>query len=112
MGGGGGYSDMYCFKMRRLWLHVFFICFPLRTVSGFYFLSDYGLVVICNSENEDRANIVAALDQYRVTAPPRPSPEDMSSYLKHQFQAPPSQYGYIGSSKITWTTAGSLDPEK
>ena len=81
-------------------------------MSGFYYLSDYGLVVICSSENEDRANIVAALDQYRVAAPPCPSPEDLSSYLQHKFQAPPSQYGYIGSSKITWTTAGSLDPEK
>ncbi|PFX19442.1 E3 ubiquitin-protein ligase RNF213 [Stylophora pistillata] len=71
----------------------------------------YGLVVICSSENEDRANVIAALDQYRVAAPPCPSPEDLRGYLKHQFKAPPSQGGYIGSSKITWTTAGSLDPE-
>ncbi|RMX46188.1 hypothetical protein pdam_00007847 [Pocillopora damicornis] len=72
----------------------------------------YGLVVICSSENEDRANVVAALDQYRVAAPPCPSPDDLKSYLKHKFQAPPSHYGYISGSKITWTTAGSLDPEK
>ena len=98
--------------MWRLWLHVILTCFPLRTVSGFYYSSDYGLVVICSSENKDRANIVAALDQYHVAAPPCPSPEDLRSYLKRQFQAPPSQFGYIGRSKITWTTAGSLDPEK
>ncbi|XP_022796392.1 E3 ubiquitin-protein ligase rnf213-alpha-like isoform X2 [Stylophora pistillata] len=72
----------------------------------------YGLVVICSSEYEDRAHVVAALDQYRVAAPPCPSPEDLKSYLKHQFQATPSQYGYIGSSRINWTTAGSLDPER
>ncbi|XP_078362430.1 uncharacterized protein LOC144646644 [Oculina patagonica] len=72
----------------------------------------YGLLVICSSENEDRANVVAALDQYRVAAPPCPSPDDLKSYLKYQFCAPPSQDGYINSSKITWTTAGSLDPEK
>ena len=78
----------------------------------FCYFSEYGLVVVCSSENEDRANVVAALDQYRVAAPPCPSPDDLKSYLKHQFQAPPSQYGYISGSKITWTTAGSLDPEK
>ncbi|KAJ7339375.1 hypothetical protein OS493_005769 [Desmophyllum pertusum] len=72
----------------------------------------YGLVIICSRENEDRANIVAALDQYRVAAPPCPSPDALKSYLKNQFRVPPPQYGYINSSKITWTTAGSLDPEK
>lgn len=77
-----------------------------------YYFPDYGLVVICSSENEDRANIVAALDQYRAAAPPCPSPNDLKSYLSYQFRSPPSQYGYINSSKITWTTAGSLDPEK
>jgi len=77
-----------------------------------YYLPDYGLVVICSSENEDRATIVAALDQYRVAAPPCPSPNDLKSYLKDQFRSPPSQYGYINSSKITWKTAGSLDPGK
>ena len=69
-------------------------------------------MVICSSENEDHANVVAALDQYRVAAPPCPSPDDLHSYLKHQFQAPPSQDSYISGSKITWKTAGSLDPGK
>ncbi|KAJ7339383.1 hypothetical protein OS493_005778 [Desmophyllum pertusum] len=73
---------------------------------------NYGLVVICSSENEDRADIVAALDQYRVAALPCPSPDDLKSYLKNQFRVPPPQYGYINNSKITWTAAGSLDPEK
>ena len=69
-------------------------------------------MVICSSENEDRANVVAGLDQYRVAAPPCPSPDDLQRYLKHQFQAPPSQDSYINGSKITWKTAGSLDPGK
>ena len=69
-------------------------------------------MVICSSENEDRANVVAGLDRYRVAAPPCPSPDDLQSYLKHQFQAPPSQDSYISGSKITWKTAGSLDPGK
>ena len=78
----------------------------------FCFFSDYGLVIICSRENEDRASVVAVLDQYRVAAPPCPSPDVLKSYLKYQFQAPPSHYGYISGSKVTWTTAGSLDPEK
>ena len=74
--------------------------------------ADYGLVVMCSSENEDRANIVAALDQYRVAAPPCPSSNDLQSYLKKHFRIPPPQYGYINRSKITWEPAGTLDPEK
>ena len=74
--------------------------------------TDYGLVVMCSSENEDRANIVAALDQYRVAAPPCPSLNDLQSYLKKHFRIPPPQYGYINRSKITWEPAGTLDPEK
>ena len=74
--------------------------------------ADYGLVVICSRENEDRANIVAALDQYRVAAPPCPSSRDLQSYLKKHFRIPPVQYGYISNSKIKWEPAGTLDPEK
>ena len=74
--------------------------------------ADYGLVVMCSSENEDRANIVAALDQYRVAAPPCPSSNDLQSYLKKHLRIPTQQYGYINSSKITWEPAGTLDPEK
>ncbi|KAK2553290.1 E3 ubiquitin-protein ligase rnf213-alpha [Acropora cervicornis] len=73
---------------------------------------NYGLVVICSSESEDRANIVAALDQYRVAALACPSPEAVRSYLEKQFGVPPPQYGYINNSKITWSPAGSLDPAK
>ena len=76
------------------------------------FVVDYGLVVICSSENEDRAIIVAALDQYRVAAPPCPSSGDLQGYLKKQFRIPPLQYGYINNSKTTWTAAGFVDPEK
>ncbi|XP_067057901.1 E3 ubiquitin-protein ligase rnf213-alpha-like isoform X3 [Acropora muricata] len=73
---------------------------------------NYGLVVLCSSESEDRANIVAALDQHRVAAAPCPSPEAVQSYLKKQFGIPPPQYGYINNSQITWSPAGFLDPEK
>ena len=78
----------------------------------FSFFVDYGLVVICSSENEDRANIVAALDQHRVAAPPCPSAGLIQSYLKRQFRVPLPQYGYIKNRKITWNPAGFLDPEK
>ena len=81
-------------------------------ISYFPLLLDYGLVVICSSESEDRANIVAALDQHRVAALACPSPEAVQSYLKKQFRVPPPKYGYINNSKITWSPAGSLDPEK
>ncbi|XP_068759451.1 E3 ubiquitin-protein ligase rnf213-alpha-like isoform X4 [Montipora capricornis] len=73
---------------------------------------NYGLVVLCSSESEDRANIVAALDQHRVAAPACPSRKAVQSYLKKQFRISPYQYGYINKSKITWNPAGSLDPEK
>ena len=67
---------------------------------------------MCSSENEDRANIVAALVQYRVAAPRCPSSNDLQSYLKEHFPIPPPQYVYINRSKITWEAAGTLDPEK
>ena len=66
-------------------------------------------MVICSSENEERANIVGALDHYRVAAPPCPQPNALKSYIKDQFR---SQYSDINSSSNTWTAAGSLDPEK
>ena len=69
-------------------------------------------MIICSSENEDRVNIVAALDQYRVAAPSCPPSSVIQNYLKKQFRIPPTQYGYINNSKITWPAAGSLDPEK
>ena len=86
----------------------------LSTLQDLCFLLvvDFGLVVICSSENEDRANIVAALDQYRVAAPPCPSSDELQTYLKRQFRIPTRQYGYINNSKITWVPAGSLDVEK
>ena len=86
--------------------------FNRHRVSYLPLLLGYGLVVLCSSESEDRANIVAALDQHRVAAPPCPSPEEVRSYLKKQFGIPPPQHGYINNSKITWSPAGSLDPEK
>ena len=86
------------------------MCINCNFTSSLF--ADYGLVVMCSSENEDRANIVAALDQYRVAAPPCPSSNDLQSYLKKHFRIPPPQYGYINRSKITWEPAGTLDPEK
>ena len=103
------------FKRNNLFfvLCVFnYVFISVRTVIGCRYHLDYGLVIICSSENEGRANIVAALEQCRVAAPPCPSPDDLKSYLKHQLRAPSPQQGYIGSSKIRWTAAGCLDPER
>ena len=99
------------FRLRFLHNSVTAI-FNRYRISYFPLLLDYGLVVICSSESEDRANIVAALDQYRVAALACPSPEAVRSYLEKQFRVPPPQYGYINNSKITWSPAGSLDPAK
>ena len=71
-------------------------------------------MVICSSENEDRAHIVAALDQYRVTsAPHRPPTKEIREYLKRQFQLSTCpKFGSFGGKKLPWTPASMVDKEK
>ena len=74
----------------------------------------YGLVVVCSSENEDRAHIVAALDQYRVPSVPHcPPTDEICDYLKRKLQqsACPKHGDFYGE-KFPWTPASSVDKEK
>ncbi|KAJ7355098.1 hypothetical protein OS493_027887, partial [Desmophyllum pertusum] len=65
------------------------------------------LMVICNSENEDRAHMAAAFDQYRLgTIPPCASPKEIKQYLKTQFKSCSKQQG-----KFRDRSAAALDKE-
>ncbi|XP_078381354.1 E3 ubiquitin-protein ligase rnf213-alpha-like isoform X3 [Oculina patagonica] len=70
------------------------------------------LVVICSSENEDRAHMAAALDQYRLgTIPHCATPKEIRQYLKTQFKPQGQQRGRFRDRTIPWTPAAALDKE-
>ena len=60
------------------------------------FFPELSLVVICSSENEVRAHMAAALDQYRLgTTPHCALSKDIRQYLETQFKACPQQQGKL-----------------
>ncbi|XP_022783821.1 E3 ubiquitin-protein ligase rnf213-alpha-like [Stylophora pistillata] len=73
---------------------------------------DVSLVVICSSENEDRAHMAAALDQYRLgTIPHCRSSREIRQYLKEQFKPRSQQRGQFRGQTMPWIPAASLDKE-
>ena len=77
------------------------------------FLLELSLVVICSSENEDRAHMAAALDQYRLgTVPHCASAREIREYLKKQFNARSQQQGKFRDQILPWTPAAVVDKEK
>ncbi|CAH3029473.1 unnamed protein product, partial [Porites evermanni] len=71
------------------------------------------LVVICSSENEDRAHMAAALDQYRLgTIPHCAAPKDIRQYLQTQFKSCPQTPGRFQDKVIPWAPAAMLDKQK
>ncbi len=69
-------------------------------------------MVICSSENEDRAHMAAALDQYRLgTIPHCATPKEIRQYLKTQFKPQGQQRGRFRDRTIPWTPAAALDKE-
>ncbi|XP_068694646.1 E3 ubiquitin-protein ligase rnf213-alpha-like isoform X2 [Montipora foliosa] len=71
------------------------------------------LVVICSSENEDRAHMAAALDQYRLgTVPHSASPKEIRQYVKTQFRASERQLGKFRDRILPWTCAAMVEKEK
>ena len=81
-------------------------------VSLFHSLVGLSLVVICSSENEDRAHMAAALDQYRLgTIPHCASPKEIRQYLKTQFKPYAQQRGRFRDQILPWTPAAALDKE-
>ena len=70
-------------------------------------------MIFCCSENEDRAHMAAALDQYRLaTMPYTASPKEIRQYLKTQFEACPQKQGKFRDQNLSWTPAGTVDKEK
>ena len=70
-------------------------------------------MVICSSENEDRAHMAAALDQFRLgTVPHCASPKDIRQYLKTQFNACTHQQGRFRDKILPWTPAAMVDKER
>lgn len=96
----------------------FFIC-PremLNTIPSYGLgcsLSEFCLVVICSSENEDRAHMAAALDQYRLgTVPHCASSKEVRQYLKTQFNSCSQQQGRFRDRILPWTPAAMVDKER
>jgi len=77
------------------------------------FISDRRLVIICSSENEDRAHIIAAFDEYRVHATPSCATSDiLRSYLTEQLTCSRSRNSHYKDEEIEWQPASYLDTEK
>ena len=72
--------------------------------------SEFGLVILCSRENEERAHIVAALEEYRVTGMARyPKPEEIRRYLEIQFTAPQERPGSYGNQDMIWSPASDVN---
>lgn len=70
------------------------------------------LVVICSSENEDRAHMAAALDQYKLgTITHCRSSGEIRQYLKEQFKPRTQQQGKFRGRTLPWIPAAALDRE-
>ena len=90
-----------------------FFFFVAKHLIGLFFLLGLSLVVICSSENEDRAHMAAALDQYRLgTIPHCAAPKDIRQYLQTQFRSCPQTQGRFEDKVISWAPAAMLDKEK
>ena len=70
-------------------------------------------MVICSSENEDRAHMAAALDQYRLrTIPYYAASKDIRQYLQTQFKVCPRLEGRLQDKILRWEPAAMVDKEK
>ena len=70
-------------------------------------------MVICSSENEDRAHMAAALDQYRLgTIPHCAAPKEIRQYLQTQFKACSRLSGRLQDKVVQWEPAAIVDMEK
>ena len=89
---------------------IFSIVFSIR---DFISSLDLCLVIFCSSENEDRAHMAAALDQYRLgTVPHTATPQEIRQYLKTQFKACPQKQRKFQEQNLPWAAAGTVDKEK
>lgn len=74
-----------------------------------FHLPGLGLVVLCSSENEERAHIVTSLEQYKVEGIPRyPRPDELRRYLERQFKAPHQRPGLYHEQHVIWSAAAEV----
>lgn len=67
------------------------------------------LVILCSSENEERAHIVASLEEYKKAGIPRyPQPEELRRYLEIQFKAPQEREGFYHEDFVAWRAAAEV----
>ena len=70
-------------------------------------------MVICSSENEDRAHMAAALDQYRLrTIPYCAVSKDIRQYLQTQYKVCSPLQGKLQDKILQWEPAAMVDKEK
>jgi len=82
---------------------------PLPFFFLFIICSEFGLVILCSSENEERAHIVAALEEYRGAGMPRyPRPEELRRHMIKQFKAPPQRPGSYCDQHVVWNAAAEV----
>ena len=72
------------------------------------------LVVLCSRENEERAHIVASLEQYKMEhgMPRYPRPEELRRYLDKQFKAPHPRPGLYCEQHVIWSAAAEVGRAK
>lgn len=68
------------------------------------------LVVLCNSENEERAHIVTSFEQYKVKGgmPRYPWPDELRRFLEKQFKAPHPRPGLYREQHVIWSAAAEV----
>ena len=86
-------------KSTRLWL-----CFKFMMCFLAYVETEYRLVIVCTSENEQRSLIFAGLERYRRPLRDIISPKQVYKYLSERFS------GIINQENIE--SASSLDPQR
>ena len=72
-------------------------------------ISDLALVVLCSSENEERAHIIACLEQYKVLMPRYPRPDELRRYIEKQFRAPEQIPGEYHGKHVIWNPAATVN---
>lgn len=81
----------------------------LKNVS-FSTFPGLALVVLCSSENEERAHIVTSLEQYKVEGgmPRYPRPDELRRYLEKQFKVPHQRPGLYCDQHVIWSAAAEV----
>ena len=74
----------------------------------FRHFSDFALVVLCSRENEERAHIITCLEQFKVSMPRFPRPEELRRFLAKQFRVPGQRPGVYRERHVIWNPAAEV----